>query len=287
MLTYIAQAPAADDPDAPRRADGHVRRHPVRAGRPGRPARRGDARRRRAAKAPRSGVGAAAAISTPSRSRRSRSSTASTSRRSRATSRCSASFARFDLGKSFMHNKDVWQLIKEKLPVSISLGLWTFLLTYLISIPLGVAKAVREGIALRHGRPRCSCWSGFALPGFALGVLLIVLFAGGTFLDWFPLRGLTSDNWASLSLARAHRRLPVAPGAAAHLLRDRQLRRRHDPDQEHVRRGDPQAVRAGRAREGLERAARAVQARVPQRADPDRHRLSGGVRRPRSSPARC
>jgi microcin C transport system permease protein len=100
-----------------------------------------------------------------------------------------ANFARFDLGRSFMHNKDVWQLIKEKLPVSISLGLWTFVISYLISIPLGIAKAVREG----------SRFDTVALPGFALGVLLIVLFAGGTFLDWFPLRGLTSENWASLS----------------------------------------------------------------------------------------
>ena len=109
-----------------------------------------------------------------------------------------ANFARFDLGRSFMHNKDVWQLIKEKLPVSISLGLWTFLLSYLISIPLGVAKAVREGSRFDTATTLLVL-VGFALPGFVLGVLLIVLFAGGTFLDWFPLRGLTSDNWATLS----------------------------------------------------------------------------------------
>ncbi|MCC6868822.1 MAG: ABC transporter permease subunit [Burkholderiales bacterium] len=107
-------------------------------------------------------------------------------------------FARLDLGRSFMHNKDVWQLIKEKLPVSISLGLWTFLLTYLVSIPLGVAKAVRDGSAFDTASTLLVL-VGYALPGFALGVLLIVLFAGGTFLDWFPLRGLTSDNWATLS----------------------------------------------------------------------------------------
>ena len=107
-------------------------------------------------------------------------------------------FARFDLGRSFMHNKDVWQLIKEKMPVSISLGLWTFLLSYLISIPLGVAKAVREGSRFDTATTLLVL-VGLALPGFVLGVLLIVLFAGGTFLDWFPLRGLTSDNWASLS----------------------------------------------------------------------------------------
>ncbi len=109
-----------------------------------------------------------------------------------------ANFARFDLGKSFMHNKDVWQLIKEKLPVSISLGLWTFLLAYMVSIPLGISKAVREGSRFDTVTTVVALL-GFALPGFALGVLLIVLFAGGTFLDWFPLRGLTSENWASLS----------------------------------------------------------------------------------------
>lgn len=107
-------------------------------------------------------------------------------------------FARFDLGRSFMHNKDVWQLIKEKLPVSISLGLWTFLISYLISIPLGVAKAVREGSRF-DALTTLAVLVGYAIPGFVLGVLLIVLFAGGTFLDWFPLRGLTSDNWAELS----------------------------------------------------------------------------------------
>ncbi len=109
-----------------------------------------------------------------------------------------ASFARFDLGKSFRQNKDVWQLIKEKLPVSASLGLWTFLLTYLVSIPLGVAKAVREGTRF-DAVTTLAVLAGYAIPGFVLGVLLIVVFAGGTFLDWFPLRGLVSDNWAELA----------------------------------------------------------------------------------------
>jgi microcin C transport system permease protein len=108
------------------------------------------------------------------------------------------SFARFDLGRSFMQNKDVWQLIKEKLPVSISLGMWTFLLSYLVSIPLGVAKAVREGTRF-DAVTTLFVLLGYAIPGFVLGVLLIVLFAGGTFFDWFPLRGLTSDNWEELS----------------------------------------------------------------------------------------
>ena len=107
-------------------------------------------------------------------------------------------FATFDLGRSFTANKSVWQLIKEKLPVSISLGLWTFFISYLISVPLGIAKAVREGSRFDVATTLLVL-VGFAIPGFVLGVFLIVLFAGGTFLDWFPLRGLTSDNWASLS----------------------------------------------------------------------------------------
>ena len=108
-------------------------------------------------------------------------------------------FLAFDLGKSFFHNRGVWELMKDKLPVSISLGIWTFLLTYLISIPLGIAKAVRHG-------SRFDLWTstailvGYAIPGFVLGVALLVLFGGGSFLQLFPLRGLTSDDWESLSL---------------------------------------------------------------------------------------
>jgi microcin C transport system permease protein len=107
-------------------------------------------------------------------------------------------FARFDLGRSFLHNKDVWELIKEKLPVSISLGLWAFLLTYLISIPLGIAKAVREGSRFDTATTLVVL-IGFAIPGFVLGVFLIVLFAGGSVWEIFPLLGLTSDNWEQLS----------------------------------------------------------------------------------------
>lgn len=106
-------------------------------------------------------------------------------------------FARFDLGRSFMHNKDVWQLIKEKLPVSISLGLWSFLLSYLISVPLGIAKARREGSRF-DVVTTLAVLVGYAIPGFVLGILLIVLLAGGTFWEVFPLRGLTGDNWATL-----------------------------------------------------------------------------------------
>ena len=107
-------------------------------------------------------------------------------------------FARFDLGKSFFQNKDVSQLIIEKLPVSISLGLWTFFISYLIAIPLGVAKAVRAGTRFDLVTTLVIL-VGYAIPGFVLGVALLVVFGGQ--LQWFPLRGLTSSNWEDLSWA--------------------------------------------------------------------------------------
>jgi microcin C transport system permease protein len=109
-----------------------------------------------------------------------------------------SAFARFDFGNSFQGNKEVWALIKDKLPVSISLGLWSFLVSYALSIPLGIAKAVRDGSRF-DTLSSLAILVGFALPGFVLGVVLIVLFCGGSFLDWFPLRGLSSDNWSELS----------------------------------------------------------------------------------------
>jgi microcin C transport system permease protein len=108
-------------------------------------------------------------------------------------------FARFDFGRSYYRDVTVIELIKEKLPVSVSLGLWMMLATYLISIPLGIRKAVHDG-------SRFDVWTsgalvvGYAIPGFLFAVLLIVLFAGGSFVQWFPRKGLTSDNWAQLSL---------------------------------------------------------------------------------------
>jgi microcin C transport system permease protein len=104
-------------------------------------------------------------------------------------------FARFDFGKSYFRDISVLQLIKEKLPVSISLGIWMTLLSYLISIPLGIRKAVKDG-------SRFDTWTsaviiiGFAIPGFLFAILLIILFAGGSFFNIFPLRGLTSDGWS-------------------------------------------------------------------------------------------
>ena len=108
-------------------------------------------------------------------------------------------YARFDFGESYYRDIPVVDLIMEKLPVSITLGLWTTLLTYLISIPLGIAKARRDGT-------RFDVWTsaviivGYAIPGFLFAVMLIVLFAGGSYLDLFPLRGLTSDNFDELSM---------------------------------------------------------------------------------------
>ena len=108
-------------------------------------------------------------------------------------------FARFDLGKSFFHNKAVGELILEKLPVSISLGLWTFLLVYVISLPLGIAKAVRAGTRFDTASTFIVLL-GYAIPSFVMGVVLLVFFAGGSFFQWFPLRGITSMNWHELGI---------------------------------------------------------------------------------------
>jgi len=105
-------------------------------------------------------------------------------------------FARFDLGTSFYQNKPVSRLIFEKLPVSISLGLWTFLISYGVAVPLGVAKAVRAGSRF-DWITTLVVLLGYAIPGFVLGVALLVIFGGQ--LQWFPLRGLTSANWDDLS----------------------------------------------------------------------------------------
>lgn len=107
-------------------------------------------------------------------------------------------YARFDLGKSFFQHRSVWELVVEKLPVSISLGLWTFLLSYLIAVPLGVAKAVRHGSRF-DTITTIIVLAGYAIPGFVLGVALLVFVGGGGIWPLFPLRGLTSANWEELS----------------------------------------------------------------------------------------
>lgn len=107
-------------------------------------------------------------------------------------------YARFDFGESYFRSESVVSLIKDKLPVSITLGLWSTVIAYLISIPLGIRKAVHDG-------SRFDTWtSGFiiaayAIPSFLFAILLLVLFAGGSYFQWFPLRGLTSDNFDQLS----------------------------------------------------------------------------------------
>lgn len=108
-------------------------------------------------------------------------------------------YLRFDFGRSYFRDISVIDLIKEKMPVSISLGLWLTLLSYIISIPLGIRKAIKDG-------SRFDTWTsaviivGYAIPSFLFAILLIVLFAGGSFFDWFPLRGLTSPDFAQMSL---------------------------------------------------------------------------------------
>ncbi|MFP6850732.1 MAG: microcin C ABC transporter permease YejB [Pseudomonas sp.] len=108
------------------------------------------------------------------------------------------SYAKLDFGSSFFRDAEVIDLVIEKMPVSISLGLWSTLIMYLVSIPLGIAKATRHGSAF-------DVWTssmiivGYAIPAFLFAILLIVLFAGGSYWDWFPLRGLTSNNFDELS----------------------------------------------------------------------------------------
>ncbi len=107
----------------------------------------------------------------------------------------------FDFGESAFRDRSVMAMVGDKLPVSISLGLWTTLITYLVCIPLGIAKAVRDGT-------RFDVWSsavimvGYAIPSFLFALLLIVLFAGGTYWTWFPLRGLVSPGWETMSLGQ-------------------------------------------------------------------------------------
>ena len=107
-------------------------------------------------------------------------------------------YATFNFGESYFKDRSVVSLMIEKMPVSISLGLWLTLVQYLVSIPLGIRKAVRDGSTF-------DVWTsgviivGYAIPSFILAIMLIVLFAGGSYWSWFPLRGLTSDNFESLS----------------------------------------------------------------------------------------
>ena len=125
-------------------------------------------------------------------------------------------YLRFDLGTSYFYQKSVWGLIVEKLPVSMSLGIWSFLIVYSVSIPLGIAKAVRDG-------SRFDFWTstlilvGYAIPGFVLGVALLVLFGGGSFWALFPLARADLGRLGRTQPHRQGARLLLAPGHAARL----------------------------------------------------------------------
>lgn len=125
------------------------------------------------------------------------------------------SYARFDLGQSYYRDINVLDLMLEKMPVSISLGLWSTLIIYLVSIPLGIKKAVKDGEAFDIWTS-AAIFIGYAIPSFMFAILLIVVFAGGRYFDWFPLRGLTSDGWADMNTLQQildyawHMVLPVA-----------------------------------------------------------------------------
>ncbi|QQG35919.1 MAG: microcin C ABC transporter permease YejB [Micavibrio aeruginosavorus] len=123
-------------------------------------------------------------------------------------------YARFDLGESYYRNIGVFELVLEKMPVSISLGLWSTLIIYLICIPLGIKKAVRDGTSFDIWTS-AAVFIGYAIPSFMFAILLIILFAGGRYFDLFPLRGLVSDNWDQLNSVQKildylwHMTLPV------------------------------------------------------------------------------
>ncbi len=132
------------------------------------------------------------------------------------------SYLVFDFGQSYYHHQSVAGLVISKLPVSMSLGLWTFLIVYGVCIPLGVAKAVRDGTRF-DTITSTFILVGYAIPGFVLGIVLIVLFGGGSFWHLFPLRGLVSDNWDQLDLAHKildylwHMVLPITASAVGSL----------------------------------------------------------------------
>uniref|UniRef100_UPI0040579344 microcin C ABC transporter permease YejB n=1 Tax=Candidatus Electronema sp. TaxID=2698783 RepID=UPI0040579344 len=133
-----------------------------------------------------------------------------------------ASYAVFDFGDSYYHQKGVAGLVISKLPVSMSLGLWSFLIVYSVCIPLGIRKAVRDGSRFDVATSTVIL-VGYAVPGFVLGLVLLVLFGGGSFWNIFPLRGLVSDNWKELSAAGKildylwHMVLPITASAVGSL----------------------------------------------------------------------
>ena len=170
----------------------------------------------------------------------------------------------FDFGESFFRDRDVIDLVLDKMPVSISLGVWTTLLVYLICIPLGIAKASRDG-------SRFDIWSsvviviGTAIPSFLLAVFLLILFAGGSYLDWFPLSGLVSENWDELSWPDRildyfwHLTLPIIAMTIGGFATLTMLTKNSFLDQIH------QQYVTNRPRQGIERTSGHVPSRVSQR----------------------
>ena len=143
-------------------------------------------------------------------------------------------YLRFDFGESYFRSISVVDLVLEKMPVSISLGLWSTILAYMISIPLGIRKAVKDGSAF-------DTWTSgiliaaYAIPGFLFAIMLLVLFAGGSYWQIFPLRGLTSDNWEDLSLiGKVADYLFLAPRAADGGLDDQRVHVLDAPHQEQL-----------------------------------------------------
>lgn len=132
------------------------------------------------------------------------------------------SYLVFDFGSSYYHHRTVFDLVVSKMPVSMSLGFWSFLIVYGVCVPLGIAKAVRHGTTFDLVSSSIIL-VGYAIPGFVLGIALIVLFGGGSFWNVFPLRGLVSDNWSELGLMRQildylwHMVLPVTSSAVGSL----------------------------------------------------------------------
>ena len=187
-------------------------------------------------------------------------------------------YLRFDFGESYFRSISVVDLVLEKMPVSITLGLWSTLLAYLVSIPLGIRKAVRDG-------SRFDTWTSgaivfaYAIPGFLFAILLLVLFAGGSYFKLFPLRGLVSEDFAELSAARQGGGLLLARHPAGGGLDDRRLRHPDPAHQEFVPGRDREALRDDGAGQGPRRGAGALRPRVPQRDADRRLRLSGPVHR--------
>ena len=161
-----------------------------------------------------------------------------------------ADYFTLDFGTSFYQDVPVIDLVIDRLPVSLSLGGATLLIVYLVSLPLGIAKAIRDGTSF-DVVTSLVILVAYAIPGFVLAMLLVIVFCGGEFFDWFPLRGLISENYLELGFWETHRRPAVAPRHAGGGAGGGQLRDVDHADQELVPRRGRQAVRADRQGQGV------------------------------------